>query len=71
MSWYLSGAEIDLSFMVNTDLYKRFDEERRQILKNKWYLSEKVGRDIGFEAALMDWVVNHRENWVKSRNQKS
>jgi len=62
---------MDLDFMTKTDLYKRFNEERCHILRNKWYLSEKAGRDIGFEAALMDWVVHHRENWIKSRSQKS
>jgi hypothetical protein len=71
MSWYLSGAGIDLNFMTNSDLYKRFNEERGHILRNKWYLSERIGRDVGFEAALMDWVVHHREDWIKSRNQKT
>lgn len=27
-----------------------------QVLENKWYLSEKVGRDVGLEAALEDFV---------------
>jgi hypothetical protein len=26
-----------------------------------------MGRDIGFERALMDWVLNHRAKWRKSR----
>jgi len=48
-------------------LYKKFIEERNEILKHKWLESEKAGHDIGFEKALLDWVFNHREGW---RNKK-
>ena len=44
-------------------LYKKFMEEREEILKHKWIESEKAGQDIGFEKALLDWVFNHREKW--------
>ena len=44
-------------------LYKKFMEEREEILKHKWIESEKAGKDIGFEKALLDWVFNHREKW--------
>jgi len=53
-------------FLASTDLYKRFTEEREQILRNKWYMSEKAGHDVGFEKALMDWVIRHRDAWVES-----
>ena len=48
-------------------LYKKFMEEREEILKHKWIESEKAGQDIGFEKALLDWVFHHREKW---RNNK-
>ena len=44
-------------------LYKKFIEERDEILKHKWLESEKAGKDIGFEKALLSWVCNHREKW--------
>jgi len=44
-------------------LYKKFIQEREEILKHKWLESEKAGHDIGFEKALLDWVFNHREDW--------
>ena len=44
-------------------LYKKFMEEREEILKHKWIESEKAGKDIGFEKALLSWVCNHREKW--------
>ena len=37
--------------------------ERDEILRHKWLESEKAGRDIGFEQALVDWVRNHRATW--------
>ena len=49
----------------NSDLYKRFLQERDEILKNKWYMSEREGKDVGFERALLDWVWYHRDQWIK------
>jgi hypothetical protein len=53
--------------LESSALYKKFMEEREEILKHKWIESEKAGQDIGFEKALLDWVFNHREKW---RNNK-
>ena len=50
-----------------TQLYKDFLQERDEILKNKWFMSEREGRDVGFERALLDWVCNHREGWRKHK----
>ncbi len=44
-------------------LYRKFTEEREEILKHKWIESEKAGQDIGFEKALLSWVCYHREKW--------
>ncbi len=51
----------------NSSLYLEFQAEREEILKHKWIESEKTGHDIGFEHALIDWIVKHRSNWRKSR----
>lgn len=59
---------MSLSAVKNTELYKRFEEERDQILRNKWFMSEKEGQDVGFERALLNWVSNHRDKWIKSKN---
>ena len=53
--------------LKNSSLYREFQAEREEILKHKWIESEKAGRDIGFEQALMDWIVKHRSTWRKSR----
>lgn len=60
----LSSLDVKLQ---NTELYKRFLDERDQILKNKWYMSEKEGSDVGFEKALLDWNFKHRNDWLKNK----
>jgi hypothetical protein len=54
-------------FVKNSVLYKEFLAERAEILKHKWIESEKAGKDIGFEKALLDWIVKHRSNWREKR----
>jgi hypothetical protein len=54
-------------FVKNSVLYKEFLAEREEILKHKWIESEKAGADIGFEKALLDWIVKHRSNWREKR----
>jgi len=54
-------------FVKNSVLYKEFLAEREEILKHKWIESEKAGKDIGFEKALLDWIVKHRSNWRAKR----
>ena len=51
----------------NSSLYKEFLAERAEILRHKWIESEKAGFDIGFDRALMDWIVRYRSAWYKQR----
>ncbi len=55
----------------NSSIYQEFLAEREEIMKHKWLRSEEVGHDIGFDAALVDWTVNHRSTWKKRRAEKS
>lgn len=43
--------------------YAEFCCELEQIERHKWLASEAQGRDVGFEAALMEWVQRHRDAW--------
>lgn len=40
-------------------LYQRFLDLREDVLRHKWLKSEEAGEDVGFEAALVDWLENH------------
>jgi len=54
----------------NSVLYKEFLAEREEILRHKWIESEKAGRDIGFERALLDWIMKYRSSWRDKRSQR-
>jgi len=68
-------ASMDNQNTANTDLvknsvlYREFLAEREEILKHKWIESEKVGHDIGFEKALLDWIIKHRSEWRSDRHK--
>ncbi|MES2692025.1 MAG: hypothetical protein V4773_01040 [Verrucomicrobiota bacterium] len=55
--------------MKQSSLYQEFLAEREEILKHKWLESERLGYDIGFERALLDWIRKHRESWRAARRQ--
>ena len=50
----------------NSALYREFLLEREEILRHKWYLSH----DVGFEKALLDWIVKHRADWRLLREKE-
>ena len=56
-------------FAGQSSLYKEFLAEREEILRHKLLESEKVGSDIGFEKALLDWIRKHREQWRSARRK--
>ena len=64
----MDNPKTDNSDLVrNSVLYKEFLAEREEILCHKWLESEKAGHDIGFERALLDWIVKHRSSWREKR----
>ena len=63
----VSAAAKDADLVTNSILYKEFLAEREEILRHKWIESEKAGHDIGFEKALLDWIVRFRSSWRDKR----
>jgi hypothetical protein len=57
-------------FVKQSSLYLVFLAEREEILKHKWLESERLGYDIGFERALLDWIRKHRESWRAARRSQ-
>jgi len=57
--------------LTQSDLYREFLAEREEILRHKWIESEKAGYDIGFEKALLDWILYHRSAWKRTRRQST
>jgi len=54
-------------FVKQSSLYQEFLAEREEILRHKWIESERLGYDIGFERALLDWIRKHRDAWRANR----
>ncbi|MFN2509587.1 MAG: hypothetical protein ABR589_12550 [Chthoniobacterales bacterium] len=67
----IGSQEQQSQFVKNSVLYKEFLAEREEILKHKWIESEKAGADIGFEKALLDWIVKHRSSWRDKRQKEA
>jgi len=65
-----SSAHDNDNMFQKSALYQEFLAERAEILRHKWIESEKVGHDIGFEKALLDWIVKHRAGWRALRQHK-
>jgi hypothetical protein len=55
------------SLVKNSALYKEYLAERDEILRHKWIESEKAGCDIGFERAMLSWLIKHGTNWRAHR----
>ena len=60
-----------MSFKENSSVYQYYQKELNEILKHKWIESEKAGRDVGFNVALIDWIHKHRTAWRESIKKAS
>lgn len=58
------------ALLERSALYRNFCEQREEVLRHKWVLSERAGHDVGFEAALLDWMINHRAEWASRRRAR-
>jgi len=67
MSLPTKNYETSREFLKTSSLYQEFLAEREEILRHKWLESERLGYDIGFERALLDWIRKHREAWRSAR----
>ena len=45
------------SLLKRSTLYRECKAQHEEILRHKWLESEKAGRDVRFERALVSWVV--------------
>jgi hypothetical protein len=55
----------------NSLLYRHFEAQREEIMKHKWFESEKAGRDIGLDRARTDWTIRHHSEWLKRRQSET
>lgn len=53
-----------------TSLYKEFLAQKEEIMKHKWYESERAGHDVGWAQAVIDWTIKFKTKWFKERTIK-
>jgi hypothetical protein len=63
-------SDADVKLLKGSRLYQEFLAEREEIMRHKWFQSEQAGYDVGFEKALLDWLVKHRANWRQKRAEQ-
>lgn len=47
--------------------YREFLADREDLMRHKWLMSERAGRDVGLETALLEWVEHFRATMRKQR----
>jgi hypothetical protein len=45
-----------------TLLMQKYREDIKHINDNKYYMSERAGKDVGWEKALLDWILYHKKS---------
>lgn len=48
-------------------IYREFLAQKKEVERHKWLESEKAGKDIGYDAALIDWVMKHKSKWKRAQ----
>lgn len=51
-------------------LYRELKAEHDEILRHKWFESEKLGHDVGYDVAMIDWKLRHYARWHRERQGK-
>ena len=67
----LKSTTPDDTSLRRSSVYREFLAEREEILKHKWLESEKAGHDIGYDRALLDWIMNPRDKWRAAHRAES
>ena len=57
-------------FVDKSSLYQLFLAERLEIQRHKWVLSERLGKDVGYDYAVISWIRNHKQLWWESQKKK-
>jgi hypothetical protein len=66
-----SATDEDSASRSEAGAYGDYLAEREEILRHKWLISERAGRDIGFETALTDWAHHHHAVWRRQRAKRN
>jgi hypothetical protein len=54
----------------NSSYYKFIQAEREEILKTKWLISERLGKDCGMDYAVWEWTMRWRHVWISGLKEQ-
>ena len=66
----LRSSRLIQAVASKSSLYREAAAEREEIMRHKWFLSERAGYDVGYVHAMYDWIAKHRAGWRKSWRKK-
>ena len=46
-------------------LYQLYLSQVDEVNRHKWIESEKAGFDVGWDWALVNWIIHYRANWIR------
>jgi hypothetical protein len=58
-------GEADMLWIERSLLVRRWRAMKQDVLLHKWYESERAGRDIGWDRALVDWNLRVRSDFSR------
>lgn len=56
---------------MNHTTLDRSPEEAADIERHKYFLSEKAGHDVGWEAAEQDWLAHHAKQFRQATDAEA
>lgn len=63
-------ADDENTWVFRSLLFQAGQAVREEVLKHKWYESEKAGYDIGWDRAYVDWMIRYGDK-TRWRGTKS
>jgi hypothetical protein len=50
--------------IAKSNMYQFWLAQQEEIAKNRWYMSEQAGHDVGQERARWVWEMQFRSAWI-------
>jgi hypothetical protein len=63
----MAASQGDTRLLRRSLLFRAWQAEREEVLRHKWFESERAGRDVGMDSARVSWVLHHRTRWLNQR----
>ncbi|MFT4549913.1 MAG: hypothetical protein ACI8XO_004381 [Verrucomicrobiales bacterium] len=66
----MSDEDFDL-LVTRSSIYRHCQDEKASIARHQKRIEKAEHREIDFETALVDWMLNRRRSWLRERAQQA